>query len=39
MNIIKPKKLNIGDKITIIAPSGPVDYEKIIIAKEYFENK
>lgn len=39
MNLIKPKQLNNGDKIAIIAPSGPVDIEKIHIAKKYFEEK
>lgn len=39
MNLIKPKKLNLGDKIRIIAPSGPVDMDKINQAKIYFENK
>lgn len=39
MNIIKPKKLNIGDTIAIIAPSGDCDSNKIINAKKYFENK
>lgn len=39
MNIIKPKKLNLGDTISIIAPSGRVQEEKIFNAKKYFENK
>lgn len=38
MNIIKPNKLNIGDTISIIAPSGVVDFEKIQKAKNYFED-
>ena len=29
MNLIKPKKLKIGDTIGIIAPSGEVDVNKI----------
>ena len=39
MNLIKPKQLQIGDKIRIIAPSGPVSKTKIELAKEYFEKK
>jgi muramoyltetrapeptide carboxypeptidase len=39
MNLIKPNQLKIGDKITIIAPSGPVNIDIINKAKEYFENK
>lgn len=39
MNLIKPKQLVKGDKISIIAPSGPVDIEKIHNAKKYFETK
>ena len=39
MNLIKPKKLQIGDKIRIIAPSGPVEADKIELAKAYFEQK
>lgn len=39
MNLIKPKKLQIGDKIRIIAPSGPVEADKIELAKTYFEQK
>ena len=39
MNLIKPKQLKIGDKITIIAPSGTVDINLINKAKTYFENK
>lgn len=36
MNLIKPKKLNLGDTISIIAPAGGVDLNKIEIAKKYF---
>ena len=39
MNLIKPKKLNLGDKIKIIAPSGPVDATKIKKAAEYLIKK
>lgn len=39
MNLIKPKKLKLGDTISIIAPAGNVDTEKIAVAKLYFENK
>lgn len=39
MNLIKPKKLNLGDTISIIAPAGGVDLNKIEIAKKYFTNK
>ncbi len=39
MNLIKPKNLNQGDTICIIAPSGEVDEQKILKAKQYFENK
>lgn len=39
MNLIKPKKLNQGDTICIIAPAGEVDEPKISKAKQYFENK
>lgn len=39
MNLIKPKKLNQGDTICIIAPAGEVDINKISQAKKYFENK
>lgn len=39
MNLIKPKKLNQGDTICIIAPAGEVDINKINQAKKYFENK
>lgn len=39
MNLIKPKKLKLNDKIGIIAPAGCVDSEEqAIFAKEYFEN-
>ena len=39
MNIIKPKKLQIGDKIGIVAPAGSVDgKEKALKAKLFFEN-
>lgn len=37
MNIIKPKKLTKGCTISIIAPSGPVDKNKIETAKSFFE--
>lgn len=39
MNLIKPKKLKIGDTIEIIATSGEVDFEKIQKGAEYFQNK
>lgn len=39
MNLIKPKKLNLGDTISIIAPAGGVDLNKIEIAKKYFTDK
>jgi muramoyltetrapeptide carboxypeptidase len=39
MNLIKPKKLKLGDTIGIIAISGEVDIEKIHAAKKYFEIK
>lgn len=39
MNLIKPNKLKKGDTISIIAPSGKVDIEKIEKAKLYFESK
>jgi len=40
MNLIKPKKLNKGDTIGIIALSGAVESkENIINAQKYFENK
>lgn len=38
MNIIKPKKLKIGDTIAIIAPAGAVNPNKISKAAEYFKN-
>ena len=38
MNIIKPKKLQKGDTIGIIAPSGNVYEEKIYKGKSYLEN-
>ena len=37
MNLIKPKKLNKGDTIAIIAPAGAVIPEKISKAISYFE--
>ena len=37
MNLIKPKSLKPGDTITIIAPSGNIDAEKISNGKKYFE--
>ena len=39
MNLIKPKKLKEGDTIGIIAVSGETDFEKIILAADYFKNK
>lgn len=40
MNLIKPKKLNKGDTIGIIALSGAIENkENILRAKKYFENK
>lgn len=40
MNLIKPKKLNKGDTIGILALSGAVESKaNIIRAKKYFENK
>ena len=39
MNLIKPKKLNLGDTISIIATSGECDKDKIYSAKSYFECK
>lgn len=40
MNLIKPKKLNIGDTIGIIALSGAIESEENIQrAKNYFQNK
>lgn len=39
MNLIKPKKLNLNDKIGIIAPAGAVDSDvQALKAKEFFEN-
>lgn len=39
MNLIKPKKLNLGDTISIIAPAGGVDLNRIEIATKYFADK
>ena len=39
MNLIKPKTLKPGDTISIIAPSGNVEADKIFAGKKYFENK
>ena len=39
MNIIKPKKLEIGDTIAFIAPSGNIEEDKVYNSKKYFENK
>lgn len=39
MNLIKPRSLSKGDTIAVIAPSGYVDYDRIMRAKNYFENK
>ena len=39
MNLIKPHILSSVDTIAIITPSGPVEYDQIILAKTYFENK
>lgn len=39
MNLIKPKKLKRGDTISIIAPAGEVDLNKLEIAKKYFTEK
>ena len=39
MTILKPKKLETGNTIGIIAPSGSVDEVKIQLAKNYFEQK
>lgn len=40
MNLIKPKKLNKGDTIGIVALSGAVQSEsKVLRAKKYFEDK
>ncbi len=39
MNLIKPKKLNLNDKIGIIAPAGAVDSDvQALKAKAFFEN-
>ncbi len=39
MNLIKPQKLKLNDKIGIIAPAGCVDSEEpALFAKKYFEN-
>ena len=37
MNLIKPTPLKFGDTIAIIAPSGPVEFEPVSRAKQYFE--
>jgi len=37
LKLIKPKKLNIGDTIGIIAPSGPVKKEKLEQSIEYLK--
>lgn len=40
MNIIKPKKLKVGDKIGFLALSGTIESEeKVLRAKKYFEKK
>ena len=40
MNIIKPKKLEKGDTIGILAVSGRIkEYENILKAKSFLENK
>ena len=39
MNLVKPRILAEGDTIAIIAPSGPVEYDQIMLAKSYFETK
>lgn len=40
MNLIKPKKLNAGDTIGILALSGVIENKaNILTAKKYFENK
>lgn len=39
MNLIKPKYLECGDTIAIIAPAGSVDPKKIQTAVKYFESK
>lgn len=38
MNIIKPDKLKNGDTISIIAPAGNVDKDKILNSIKYFED-
>ncbi len=38
MNIIKPARLEKGDTISIVAPSGCISYDKILNAKKYFED-
>lgn len=39
MNLIKPKRLQEGDTIGIIAPSGEIDRDKITCAVKYFNQK
>lgn len=40
MNLIKPKKLKVGDTIGIVALSGAIESEqKVLRAKKYFEEK
>jgi len=39
MKLIKPPYLKEGDTVEIIAPSGEVDKEKVLSAKDYFEKK
>lgn len=39
MNLVKPAILSSGDTIAIVAPAGIVEYEQIMLAKTYFENK
>lgn len=40
MNLVKPKKLNKGDTIAILALSGAIESkENVLRAKKYFENK
>lgn len=39
MNLIKPKKIKEGDTISIIAPAGETDFEKITRAAEYFKRR
>lgn len=38
MNLIKPKKLQPGDTIAIIAPSGNVNKQKVLNGKQYLES-